>query len=150
MFFHMYIAAGRGRQHTGDKILLTTQRPFLFAHMLQVSKWSLRNLILYTFFNDMYIAPGQGHKTHWINFWCQQKALITLPIRCKFKKRNLILYTNDFIYVYSPGARADNPLGTNFWCQQKALITLSICCRFKKNCFEGFCIHFFSCFTICI
>ena len=38
MFHHMYIAPGRGRQSTGDKILMTTQRPFLFAHMLQVSK----------------------------------------------------------------------------------------------------------------
>ena len=48
------------------------------------------------------------------------------------------------MYVDSPGARVDNPLGTNFWCQQKALITLPICCRFKKNCFEvWFYIHFF-------
>ena len=39
-FFHMYmyIALGRDRQSTGDKILMTTKRPFLFAHMLQVSK----------------------------------------------------------------------------------------------------------------
>ena len=40
-FFHvspMYIALGRGRQSIGDKILMTTERPFLFAHMLQVSK----------------------------------------------------------------------------------------------------------------
>ena len=42
---------------------------------------------------------------------------------------------DDFIYVYSPGAWADNTLGTNFRCQQKVLITLPICCRFKK-CFE--------------
>ena len=51
---------------------------------------------------------------------------------------------NDFIYVYSPGARADNPLGTNFWCQQKAIITLPISYKFKKICFEvWFYIHFF-------
>ena len=37
-FFHMYIAPGRGRQPTGDKDFTTTERPFLFAHMLQVSK----------------------------------------------------------------------------------------------------------------
>ena len=36
--FHMYIALGRGRQPTGDKKFMTTERPFLFAHMLQVSK----------------------------------------------------------------------------------------------------------------
>ena len=38
MFFHMYTAPGLCRQHIGDKILMTTERPFLFAHMLQVSK----------------------------------------------------------------------------------------------------------------
>ena len=38
MFHHMYIAPGRGRQSIGDKILMTTERPFLFARMLQVSK----------------------------------------------------------------------------------------------------------------
>ena len=38
MFHHMYIAPGRGRQSTVDKILMTTERPFLFDCMLQVSK----------------------------------------------------------------------------------------------------------------
>ena len=64
MFHHMYIAPGRGRQSTGDKILMTTERPFLFANMLKVSKQSLRNLILYTFLMILYIytAPGKGQK----------------------------------------------------------------------------------------
>ena len=43
---------------------------------------------------------------------------------------------NDFIHIYSPGAKAENPLGTNFWCQQKALITSTICCKFQTNLFE--------------
>ena len=38
VFFHMYIAPGRARQPTLDKKFTTTERPFLFAHMLQVSK----------------------------------------------------------------------------------------------------------------
>ena len=40
MFHHiyMYTVPGMGRQSIGDKILMTTERPFLFAHMLQVSK----------------------------------------------------------------------------------------------------------------
>ena len=104
----MYIAPGRGRQSIGDKILMTTERSFLFAHMLQVSKWSLRNLILYTFL--------------------------------------MILYK-----YYSPGARAENPLGTNFWCQQKALITSTICCKFQTYLFEfWFYIHFLMFFHIYI
>ena len=44
---------------------MTTERPFLFAHLLQVSKCSLRNLILYIVLMIlyMYIAPVQGQKT---------------------------------------------------------------------------------------
>ena len=38
VFFHMYIAPGRGRQTIGDKNFMTIEKPFLFAHMLQVSK----------------------------------------------------------------------------------------------------------------
>ena len=72
---------------------MPTESPDHFDHFLQVSKWSLWILILYTFFNY-------------------------------------------FIHVYSPGARADKPLGSKFWCQQKALTTSTICCKFKRNLFE--------------
>ena len=36
VFFHMYIAPGRGRQPSGDKNVMTLEKPFLHAHMLQV------------------------------------------------------------------------------------------------------------------
>ena len=67
------IAPSRGRQLTGNKNVVTTERLFLFAHMLQVSKCYLRNLI-YTYFL-------------------------------------MLLY---MLLVYSPVAKAENPLGTNF------------------------------------
>ena len=38
LFFQMYIAPGRSRQPIEDKNLMTTERPFHFAHLLQVSK----------------------------------------------------------------------------------------------------------------
>ena len=110
-FHHMYIAPGRGRQSIGDKILMKTERPFLFAHMLQVSKWCLHNLILYTFLMILYvyIAPGKGQKTSWgqTYFWCQQKALITSTICCKFQTNLLefwfyTLLFNVFPHVYNP------------------------------------------------
>ena len=40
MFFHMYIAQGRGRQSPGVKILMSTERPHHFDHLLQVLKKS--------------------------------------------------------------------------------------------------------------
>ena len=51
-------------------------------------------------------------------------------------KSDFIHIFNDFMHVYSPGAKEENPLGTNFWCQQKALITSTICCKFQTNLFE--------------
>ena len=64
----------------------------------------------------MYIAPGQGQTT-----LCEQnpdvnrKALSFCPYVASFKiissKSDFIHIFNDFIHVYSPGARAENPLG---------------------------------------
>ena len=78
MFFHMYIAPGRGRQTPGVKISMSTERPYHFDHLLQVLKKSLWTLILYTFFNvffHVYLAPGQGQKMPWCqNFDPNRKA----------------------------------------------------------------------------
>ena len=89
----------------------------------------------------MYIARGKAENPLRTKFWCQQKALITSTICCKFQT-NLFefwFYTHFFYvfpHVYSPGAGADNPRWTKFWCQQKGLVPLPICCKFKKNIFE--------------
>ena len=133
----MYIAPGRGRQPTEDKNFMTTERHFLFAHMLQVSKWSLRNLILYTrfhYFIHVYSPEARADKPLGSKFWCQQKAITTSTICCKNISLNsdFIHIFSCFFHVYNPGAGADNPLWTKFWRQQKGLITLPICCRFQK------------------
>ena len=41
MFFHMYIAPGRGIQTPVVKILKATERPYHFDHLLEVLKKSL-------------------------------------------------------------------------------------------------------------
>ena len=141
----MYIAPGWGRQHIGDKILMTTERPFLFAHNYVASfkMISLKSDFIHIFndFIHVYSPRARAYNPLGTNFWCQQKALITLPICCRFKNKLLwspILYTffNVFPHVYSPSTGADNPLWTKSWCQQKSLVTLPICCKFKKNIFE--------------
>ena len=95
-FFHMYIAPGRGRQPIGDKHFMTTERPFLFAHMLQVSKWSLRNLILYTFLMIlyMYIAPGQGHTTPWGQTFDVSRKPLSLCLFGASLKKEIRFYTH--------------------------------------------------------
>ena len=105
--------------------------------------------ILYTFFHVspyiyiyIYIySPGQGQTIHWEqNFDDNRKAFSLCPYVASFKmissKSDFIHIFNDFTHIYSPGARAENLLGTTFWCQQKALITSTICCKFQTNLFE--------------
>ena len=107
------------------------------------------------FFSHVY-SPRQGQTTQWgQKFYDNRKAFSLCPYVASFKmissKSDFIHVLNDFIHIYSPGARADNPLGTNFWCQQKALITLTICCKFQINLFEfWFYTHFLMFFNMYI
>ena len=59
MILYMYTAPGQGQ--TGHKVLMSTEMPCHFIHLLQVSKKCLWSLILYISFYNlyMYIAPGQ-------------------------------------------------------------------------------------------
>ena len=52
----------KGRQLPGDKILMLTERPYHFTHLLQISKKSLWSLILYNCFHDLIhiYSPGAG------------------------------------------------------------------------------------------
>ena len=140
----MYIALGRGRQSIWDKILMTTERPFLFAHMLQVSKWSLRNLILYTFLMILYLyySPrARAENPLGTNFLCQQKALFTSTICCKFQT-NLFefwFYTHFlmFFHMYiAPGQGQTTLCGQNPDVNRKALSFCPFVASFKKNIFE--------------
>ena len=85
----------------------------------------------------MFIATGQGQTTLWGQMLISTESPYHCPFVASFKiissKSDFIHIFHDFIYVYSPGTRAYNPLGTNFLCQQKALITLPIRCKFKKR-----------------
>ena len=196
----MYIAPGQGRKRLedklltsdGDKMLMSTESPYHFAHLLQVLKQSLWIMILNTFLMIlyMYIDPGQGQTTHWgqtfdvnrkplslcllvaclkkialksnfiyiffmihvyspgqgqtihwgQNFDDNRRAFSLCPYVASFKmtslKSDFIHIFNDFIHVYSPGARAENALRINFWGQQKAIITSTTGCKFQMNLFE--------------
>ena len=41
MILYMYIAPGQGQTTLGDKIFMSTEIPYHFAHLLQVLKESL-------------------------------------------------------------------------------------------------------------
>ena len=89
----------------------------------------------------MYIAPGQWQKIPWgQNFDENRKAFSLCLYVASFKmissNSDFLNILNEFIHVYSPRARAENPLGTNFRCQQKAIIASTMCCKFQTNLFE--------------
>ena len=71
MLLYMYIATGQGQTNPWGQMLMSTDSPYHFVHLLQVLK----------------------------------------QISLKYDFKHIF---NDFIYVYSVSARADNPLGTNF------------------------------------
>ena len=114
-----------------DKLLMSTESPYHFDHLLQVSNKSFWILILYTFFNvfpHVYSPMAGADNPLWTKSWRQQKSLVTLPICCKFQKKYLwsqILYIifHVFIHVYSPGAEADNPLGSELLCKHIPHVT---------------------------
>ena len=82
------------------------------------------------------------------NFWCQQKALITLPICCRFKK---IALKSDFIYifyvspyVYSPGQGQIIHWGQNFDDNRKAFSLCPYVASFKMISSKSDFIHIFN------
>ena len=69
MILYMYIAKGRDRQPLGDKILMSTENHYHFAHLLPViKKKSLKSdflpFLCVFFFSDVY-SPRQGQTTMW-------------------------------------------------------------------------------------
>ena len=80
----------------------------------------------------MYIALGQTTLCGQ-NLDVNRKALSLCPFVASFKKISLksdTIIFHVFIHVYSPGAGADNPLGSEFLCTHIPHVTLVICCKF--------------------
>ena len=139
MILYMYIASRKGLTTLGDKIFMSKETSCHFSHLLQVSKTSLRSLILYNFFHDFIhlYSPGAGADSpRGQSFDVNRNVLSLHSSVASFKKMSLKSVLYDLIHAYSPRAGADSPPGTKFRCQQKRLITLPICCKFQKNFFE--------------
>ena len=147
MLLYMYISPGKGQTTPWGQMLISTESPYHFAHLLQVSKQSLQ-------VSPHIYSPGQG-QTNPLgqNFNVNRKALSFWSFVASFKKNPFeLLYTffNVFSRVYSPRAGADNALRSKFWSQQKGFIALTICCKFKKISFNSDFIHICKLFHTCI
>ena len=153
-FFHDFIlvyspVAGADSPQE-DKILMSTERPYHFTHLLQVSKKS----DFIQFFHDLIhvYSPGAGEESpQGQSFYVNRNVLSFHSFVESCWSPILNNFFHDLIHVYSPGTWADSPKGTKFWCQQKGLITLPICYKFQRNLFEvWFYTWFLSGFNTCI
>ena len=100
VFSHVYRPRQGQTTHRGQNFM-TTERPFLFASFKMISSKS----DFIHIFNDLthVYSPGpRAENPYGTNFWCQQKALITLTICCKFQI-NLFefwFYTHFCLFLY--------------------------------------------------
>ena len=97
---HVYSPGAGADSPQGDIILMSTERPYHFTHLLQVSKKSLLSDFIHVYSD---YSPKAGPDNLGTKFVCQQEHLVTSVICCKFKKKcfwNLILY-NFFSWFYT-------------------------------------------------
>ena len=99
MLLYMYIASGQGQTTPWGQMLMSTDCPYHFAHLLQVLKQSLKYDFQHILNDFIHVySPRAGiDNSLGTKFWCQQKFLITLPICCQFKKISL---KSDFLPVF--------------------------------------------------
>ena len=117
MILDMYIAPGQGLKTSWGQMLMSTESPYHFAHLLQVLKQSLKydfKHILNDFIH-VYIAPGQGQTPSWEqNFDVNRNSLSLCPYVASFKmipsKSDFIHIFNDFIHVNSRKTLGDKLL----------------------------------------
>ena len=122
MLLYMYIAPGQGQTTPWGQMLMPTESPYHFAHLLQVLKQSLHVFSCFSTPGVKILMSTERpyHFDHLLQVL--QKSLLTLI---------LYIFLMFFSCVYSPSAGADNPVWTKFWSQQEGFITLTIRWIFK-------------------
>ena len=118
----MYIVPGQGQTTPWGQTFDVNRKSLSLCPLVAgLKKTALKSDFIYIFFHvspNVY-SPRQGQTIHWgHSFDDNRKAFSLCPYVASFKmislKFDFIHIFNDFIHVYSPGARAENPLGTNF------------------------------------
>ena len=136
-FIHVY-SPGQGQTTPLGQMLMSTESLYHFAHMLQVSKWSLRNMILYTFF------MGLGQKTHWgQTFDVNRKPLSLWPFVASFKQISL---NSDFIHIFNVFPHQTTLCGQSPDVNRKALSLCPFSVSFKNISLKSDFINIFACF----
>ena len=122
MILYMSIAPGQGHTTPFGQTFDANRKPLsLCPFVADLKKIALKADFIYIFFmfHHYVYSPRQGQTIHWgQNFDDNRNAFSLCPYVASFKmissKSDFIHIFNDFILVYSPMARAENPLGANF------------------------------------
>ena len=102
----MYIAPGQGQTNSWGQNFYVNRKALSFwpfvASFFFLNYFEVWFYTYFLMFSCMYLAPGQEQSTPWWQFWCQQKAKITLTICCKFQKDlfEFWFYTHFLIISY--------------------------------------------------
>ena len=96
MFHHKYIAPGRGRQSIGDKILMPTESPFLFARFKMISSKS-DFIHIFNDFIHIYRTRARAENPWGLTFDVNRKPLSLRPFVASFKQISL---NSDFIHIF--------------------------------------------------
>ena len=153
MLLYMYIALRQGQTTPWGQNFDDNRKAFSLYPYSASFKWSLQNLILYTFLMIlyMYIAPGQGQQTLWGQTLVSTESPYHFNHLLQVSNKSLwimILHTffNVFPYVYNPGAGAVNLCGQTPDVNRKAFSLCPFVASFKKISLTSDFIHNFSCF----
>ena len=102
MILYMYTAPGQGQTAPRGQSF-NVNRNVLSFHSYDASlKKCLWSLILYNLFSDLIhvYSPGAGADSpQGTKFGCQQKGIITLPIRCKFQRNLFEVWFYTFFFM---------------------------------------------------
>ena len=159
MFHHIYIySQGQGQtihwgQNFDDNRKAFSLCPYVASFKMISSKSDFIHI-----FNDFIHVHSPGTRAEdplGTNFWCQQKALITSTICCKFQTNlfDFWFYTHFlmFFHMYiAPGQGQTTLCGQKPDVNRKALSLCPFVASFKKISLKSDFINNFSCFYTCI
>ena len=114
---HLYSPSAGADNPLGTNVDVNIKPLLPFAHLLQVWKWSLRNLIFKHIFNDFIHVCSPGARAY------NPLGTLLMSAESPYHFADLILYTFLMIlYMYiTPGQGQTNPWGKNFDVNRKAL-----------------------------
>ena len=152
-FSHVYSPRQGQTTHWGQKFYDNRKAFSLCPYVASFKVISSKSDFIHIFndFIRVYSPRARAENILGTNFWCQQKALITSTICCKFQTNifEFWFYTHFlmFFHMYiAPGQGQTTLCGQNPDVNRKALSICPFVASLKKISLESDFIHIFSCF----